>query len=213
MLSKKEKEVKLKIMDLRKVEERLRELKADKVGEVFERTIRLDTPDMDLAQKGVFLRVRSGFKTVITLKEKIENQTVRERKETEFLIEDLDAMKYVLNRLGFTNEMIMEKFRQNWKYLDTVICLDTLPFGDFIEIEGEEDAIFEVINQLGLGQEVLKGTYWDLFEEYKKVNNLAGKNIEFSPAQKEEYEREKKTAVIHEINKLDSFLDKVSSSK
>lgn len=146
-----------------------------------EKTIRFDTPQLDLEKKGVFLRVREGSKKNITLKEKIgENEAVKTRKETEFGIEDIESMRYILERIGFSYIRIFEKFRINMEYKGAILSIDELPFGIYLEIEGEEDDINLITKELGYRDEdKIVGTYWDLFEEYKQENNLEGKDILF----------------------------------
>lgn len=157
-----------------------------KNGAVFlnkskERTIRFDTPQLDLEKKSVFLRVREGSKKVITLKEKIgDNEAVKTRKETEFQIEDIESMRYILERIGFNYVRIFEKFRINMEYKGTTLSFDELPFGIYLEIEGEEKDINLIAEEIGFKDEdKIIGTYWDLFEKYKQENNLEGKDILF----------------------------------
>ena len=97
-----ERELKFKIVDEEKLLEQLLTSGAKILNKSKEKTIRLDTPKGDLERKGVFLRVRSGSKNTITMKEKMgDDKNVRARKETEFEIEDIDQMHYILDKLGF----------------------------------------------------------------------------------------------------------------
>lgn len=146
-----------------------------------EKTIRFDTSQLDLEKKSIFLRVREGSKKVITLKEKIgENEAVKIRKETEFEIEDIESMRYILERIGFNYVRIFEKFRINMEYKSTTVSIDELPFGIYLEIEGDEDDINLITKELGYkDKDKIVGTYWDLFEKYKQENNLEGKDILF----------------------------------
>lgn len=163
-----EKEIKLKIDNIEGVVDTLRRNGAIFIGGALERTIRFDTTAQDYEKQGKFLRVRSGFSNTITLKEKIKssNNNVRERKETEFEIEDIDKMCYILGALGLDYTRTMEKYRQHWKLDNCSITLDELPFGIFMEIEGEESEIYKICDKLGLDKDKkILVTYWELWAE------------------------------------------------
>lgn len=177
-----EKEIKLKIDDVEKVLNTLKQHGAKFEGGALERTIRFDNENKDYEKAGKFFRVRSGFKNTVTLKEKIAggDKNVRARKETEFEVEDIDKMAYIFNVLGLNYSMTMEKYRQHWNYGGCDVTLDELPFGVFMEIEGEENAISEVCKNLGLDEsKKILVTYWELWAE---VSNK--KDIIFEPNHK-----------------------------
>ena len=176
-----EKEIKVKVANYKDLLERLLRDGAFILNKSKEKTFRLYTPNMDLEKRGVFLRVRSGSKNTITMKEKIgEDKNVRSRKETEFEINDVDKMAYIFEKLGFTYIRIMEKYRVNLQYKGAVLSLDEMPFGMFLEIEGTEEQIETITTELGYSaNDKVLGTYWDVFEEYQKENNLTGENIVF----------------------------------
>ena len=74
----------------------------------------------------------------------------------------------------------MEKYRVNLQYKGAVLSLDEMPFGMFLEIEGTEEQIETITTELGYSaNDKVLGTYWDVFEEYQKENNLTGENIVF----------------------------------
>ncbi len=176
-----EKEIKIKVIEYKVLLVKLLKNGAVILNKSKEKTIRLDTPDMDLENRGVFLRVRSGSNNTITMKEKIgEDKNVRSRKETEFEISDVDQMAYILEKLGFTFSRIMEKYRINLQYKGAILSIDDMPFGMYLEIEGTEEQIETITVELGYSaDDKVLGTYWDVFEEYKKENNLTGENIVF----------------------------------
>jgi len=176
-----EKEIKFEIKDLPKLIDCLKKNGAKFLNESKERTIRLDTSDGALEKKGVFLRVRAGSKNTITLKEKVgDDRDVRARKETEFEIKDVDAMAYILERLGFDYLRIMEKYRINLEYKGTKLSIDELSIGFYLEIEGPEKKIEAVAEELGFDlKEKILVTYWDILEEFNKRNKTKRKDIVF----------------------------------
>lgn len=176
-------EVKFKIVDLNSLEEKIKTAGAKELHRnIFQKTIRLDTSNESLKEKGVFLRVRDGEKRVMTVKSKLPgaSENFKERQELEIEVSDVTLAEKMLESLGFTKKWIMEKYRTEYELAGTILALDHLPFGDYLEIEGEKEEIEKVISLLELtDQERLVGAYWDLFDEYKKANNLIGENIVF----------------------------------
>ena len=176
-----EKELKLKIKDLSGLIEYLKKHGAVVLNKSKEKTVRLDTSNKDLEKRGVFLRVRAGSKNTITLKEKIgDDKNIRTRKETEFEIQDIEAMAYILGKLGFDYSRTMEKYRINLKYKNAKLSIDEMPFGFYLEIEGEENRIEAITKELGYNpEEKILVTYWDILEEYNKEHKTNKKDIEF----------------------------------
>lgn len=180
-MTKVEKELKFKVLDFERLLNYLLKNGAEVLSKSKETTIRLDTPDKNLENKGIFLRVRSGSKNTITLKEKKHtDRNLRERKETEFEIEDVNKMAYILRSLGFTYARIMEKFRINFKYKGAVLSLDEMPFGFYIEIEGNEKQIESIARELGYKEEdKIVDTYWELFSRLSAQKKIHRRNITF----------------------------------
>jgi len=176
-----EQEIKVEVENSQQFLSLLIEKKAKKKGEGFQRTIRMDTPDHCLEKQGTFLRVRTGNKNIVTLKKKIKTDgDVFERRELETEVKDPELLADIFTNLGFTKRFIMEKYRIDYEYKNTKISLDELPFGVFVEIEGEPADIKNVGNELNLDlSNKIVVTYWDLFEKYKKKTNLKGENIVF----------------------------------
>lgn len=176
-----EKEIKLKLKDPVKLADFLKKNGAKFLNKSKEVTIRLDTKEGSLEKSGVFLRVRSGSKNTITLKEKVaESKDVRARKETEFEIGDVDSMAYILKRLGFDYSRVMEKYRINLEYKGAKLSIDELSIGLYLEIEGSEDKIEKIAKELGFSaEEKILVTYWDILEEENKKNKENKKDIEF----------------------------------
>ncbi len=176
-----EKEIKLKVKDLSGLIAYLKKNGATFLNKSREKTIRLDTPGGDLEKKGLFLRVRAGSKNTITLKEKIgDDKDVRARKETEFEIQDVEAMAYILKRLGFNSPRVMEKYRINLEYRGVKLSIDELFLGFYLEIEGAEDKIKAVAKELGFNpEEKILVTYWDILEDFNKKNKTEKRDILF----------------------------------
>src|SRR5919106_1411465 len=65
-------------------------------------------------------------------------------------VADADALAAILEALGYRPALVYEKRRETWRAAGAEVVLDELPFGLFVEIEGEEARILEVEKLLGL---------------------------------------------------------------
>ena len=177
-------EIKFQIPDLSILEEKIKAVGGRELHRnIFQQTVRMDTPEESLKKKGIFLRVRDGEKKIMTVKSKLpgSDEKFKERQELEIEISDVAIAEKILIALGFTQKGIMEKYRTEYELEKTILALDHLPFGSYLEIEGDKNSIEKVIKMLGLeNQERLVCTYWHLFNDYKKANNLTGENIVFN---------------------------------
>jgi adenylate cyclase class 2 len=177
-----EKEIKIQISDISELITLLSSLGAEFISREFQRTFLLDTTDSKLKSQGMFLRVRSGVPNTVTLKKKIKQDiNVRERIEYETDVKDVKTMLTIFESLGFTNKRIMEKYRVNFAFNNTVVSVDEMPFGFYAEIEGNESDISEVVKLLKIDPDKkILITYWDIWEDYKNKNNVSGEDIIFS---------------------------------
>jgi adenylate cyclase class 2 len=101
---------------------------------ILEHNERFDVPDGRLRRGGEVLRLRRDRECTLTYKRALSS--AEERSEIEVRIDDLEAARAVLFGLGFVLIFIYDKYRQVLALDDTLIMLDELPFGSFVEIEG-----------------------------------------------------------------------------
>jgi len=96
-----------------------------------------------LDERAAVLRLRKvGPETLLTYKERINfDSDIKHRIEFETHVADVEAMEKIIQRLGFTLSIVYEKHRKTFHFLDVEVVLDELPFGYYMEIEGEVDAI------------------------------------------------------------------------
>ena len=189
----KEIEVKFKVASFQAIRKKLRAAGARLVGQAFERTVRLDTPDNLLERTQRFLRVRTGFKNALTFKQKLPSarRTFKEREEIETEIDDPQQMMAILNRLGLTKQWVMEKRRQKWQLSKAEVVLDRLPFGNFVEIEGNPAAIVKTEKILGLNPfQRITLTYWDLWRQARRPENAKNEHILFENSAKPRRKRD-----------------------
>ena len=164
-----ETEIKLRVENLEEVEERLRRvgamLREERVEEV-DRIFRDVTGDR-LESQLLRLRTSAGKNTLTWKGEPKFRGGVKEREEEQTGVESAEAMIEILRRLGFEVDLEFSKVRNYWELEECVVSLDTLPFGRFIEIEGDETAIERVRRVLGLeAAEEVKLSYPEMARIY-----------------------------------------------
>jgi adenylate cyclase class 2 len=81
---------------------------------------------------------------------KVPDAILKIRPELETGIEDLESLEAILRALGFKPVLCMEKLRAVWVRAELEACLDETPFGCYLELEGEPQAIRTAMEGLGL---------------------------------------------------------------
>lgn len=115
---------------------------------------------------------RVGTRAILTFKERLPGSSpVKQQLEDETTVGDPDAMDAILESLGFNPTMIYEKRRERWQLGETEIVLDELPFGLFMEIEGEESSINDIEKKLAIKR--LKAE----IETYPNLTRQHGTNV------------------------------------
>lgn len=163
-------EAKIKVPDHDAIRQRIRDVGGEHVGDYFETNTFFDTPDGKLRAADEGLRVRklknlfgprgqSGGRTtyIVTFKGPAEKSKLKQREEIETEVTDGDAIKSIVERLGFAPRLVFEKKRQTWKVKNCQVELDEVPMlGTYIEIEGPDAAAVEAVRvELGLANEPL----------------------------------------------------------
>jgi adenylate cyclase class 2 len=103
------------------------------------------------AQSRVLRLRRAGGRALLTYKEKDRTESaVKRQREEETEVADAEALAAILEALGYRPALVYEKRRETWRAAGAEVVLDELPFGLFVEIEGEEAAILAAERLLGL---------------------------------------------------------------
>jgi adenylate cyclase, class 2 len=148
----------------------------------FEYNLRFDNRQGSLQRQHKVLRLRKFDDNRLTYKgpgERLGNAFAR--KEIEFVVGDFDQAQQFLEHLGYHVAAVYEKYRAMYELGLAMITLDELPFGLFVEIEGENPAQIEKLAlQLGLNPVcAIPASYQGLFEQVKTAKNLPVKNLAF----------------------------------
>lgn len=177
-------EAKLLVDDLAAVEARLvAQGAARQHPRVFERNIRYEDAAGSLTPNGIVLRLRQDSRARLTYKgpAALDTPGLQSRFEAEVTVDDFDTMDLILRKLGFRFFMVYEKYRTTYSLEDTEIALDEMPFGQFVEVEGQPDRIERMLEVLGLaGCHRLDKSYAQLFDCVRANLGLSFTDLTFA---------------------------------
>ncbi len=174
-------EVKFFLVDPEPLRRRLEALGARSSGRCFESNLRFDDGSRSLRRRGALLRLRKDRETILTFKDRGPDDTeFKVHRELEVNVSDFDRAMQILQALGFDPVQRYEKWRETYRLEETEFCLDTLPFGEFLEIEGEKDAIRRYAGRLGLRWESrILDNYLAIFSLLKERRGLGFTDVTF----------------------------------
>ncbi len=184
-----ETEVKFHVRNLNRIETRLLELKARLIQpRVHETNLRFDLADGSLRKNKNVLRLRQDNQSRLTFKgPSVEReQGVSSRVEIEFAVDNYESAKQLLEALGYQAIVFYEKFRATYEFNDTHIMLDELPYGTFVEIEGEDvEVIHNTATLLGLNWDaMIKAGYHALYDRVSGKYGLDNSRLSFEELRK-----------------------------
>lgn len=140
-------EVKYQLVFLPKVKKLMDSHGFEFTGKVFERNFVFDTANNDLQASHKTLRLRIltkdlyHLKGLLTTKTRIEGSEFKSHDETQTAVDNPTAILQVLKN-AFEKHLEYQKFRSTYysASLEIEACVDELPFGTFLELEGKTDA-------------------------------------------------------------------------
>jgi len=118
---------------------------------------------LDSLRRVLRLRRVEG-RVILTYKEReTSSAALKRQREDETEVTDGDALASILEALGYKAALVYEKRRATWQVGEAEVVIDELPFGLFVEIEGEEPAIVDAERLLNLvAVEVVHESYPEL---------------------------------------------------
>ena len=163
----------------------------------LEVNLRFDNPNGELTKSGRTLRLRKDTAARLTYKD--NGQTIKgaiSRREIEFVVSDFEAAEQFIEALGYETVFIYEKYRTTYetspKGLKSIkglkglkspmakIMVDELPYGNFVEIEGDLEMLRPIAEELGLDwSKAIPAGYFMLFERLRKTRRLKFRDLTF----------------------------------
>jgi len=176
-------EAKFYVRDLNRIAATLAALRAELLEpRGLETNLRFDLPDHSLRLNHRVLRLRKDTHNVLTYKGPGEIvDGIRARAELEVTVSDFNTAQAILEALGYQVSMMYEKYRTTYQLDDTLIMLDEMPYGNFVEIEGDNNAqIFAGAEKLGLDKTAnCCDSYQTLFDRCRASLGLAFRDLSF----------------------------------
>ena len=176
-------ESKFYVQNLKAIEDRLIALGATcAVPRGFEYNLRFDDAQNSLNRQHKVLRLRKSDDVRLTFKGPAEKRGgALARTEIEIVVNDFDTAQQFIESLGYRVFGVYEKYRAMYSFAGAIVTLDELPYGHFVEIEGEDpEQIRKIAVKLALNPEAaIPSSYQGLFERLKAARDLPVKNLTF----------------------------------
>ena len=175
-------EVKFFLTDIDLKRQQIQELNATLLSSVNETNIRYETEDCGLFKNKSLLRLRQADQVTLTYKSEPPEKTseFKVHREYEVTVDDFEMMKNILVSLGFHQAQIYEKHRESYQLEGATLCLDTMPYGNFLEIEGPGPEIRPIAERLGLNwKKRILMNYLEMFEWIKSELGLSFSDVTF----------------------------------
>lgn len=163
-------ELKVLEIDVKKIEEKLITLGAEKLGDNLQRRYVYDFKPI-VPHKWIRLRT-NGKKTTLTIKEVKDNNSIGGTYEKEIEVSDFNSAHEILAELGYTPKSYQENRRITYKYEDIEIDIDFWPMiPTYMEIEGKSE--IDVLNFFKkLDLENPKTTTYSVDLVYKEIYKI-----------------------------------------
>jgi adenylate cyclase, class 2 len=128
-----------------------------------------DFPDLRLAEKNGWIRVRDeGDKITLTYKQ-VDDLTIHGSKEIGIVVSDFDATCAILETLGLESKSYQETKRETWEFNGAEVTLDSWPWiPPFLEIEAtDKKTVEDVAGKLGFEmKDALHGSSVTAYKHY-----------------------------------------------
>ncbi len=152
------------------------------LGRVFERNHCYDDSRRSLEARKALLRLRKDKAVRLTFKSvpPTADADFKVLRELEVAVDDFDTMAGILEAIGFRRTRVYEKWRETFACQQALLCLDALPMGTFLEIEGPRPAIEDLARRLHLPwQERILANYLEMFDHLRASLGLSFGDLTF----------------------------------
>lgn len=175
-------EVKFHLSDAALIKRRLLDAGAVPGPKRFETNLCFENQGHQLARNDQLLRLRQDNTCRLTFKQKpIRNDTeCKVYRELEVEVSDHDTTAAILNALGYHGVQRYEKWRQTFTWENVELCIDNMPYGDFLEIEGAAQDIQGAAQKLCLSWDKrILANYLAIFELLRQACALPFDDLTF----------------------------------
>lgn len=175
-------EVKFLVENPGTLRRRLTAIGARTQGRVFETNYRYDDTNGTFLERRMLVRLRRDRRALLTVKlphQETDGQ-FKIHRELEVEVSDPAVMDRILSELGFRRVQTYEKWRETLLLEDTALCIDEMPFGTFLEIEGPKTSIRNLAGRLNYkwGRRIL-ANYLEIFDAVREGVGIEAKDPTF----------------------------------
>lgn len=182
-MTNKEIEVKFYLHDIDAVRRRITDAGGMFRQRESETNIRLDTGRSALLDAGALLRLRkTDTRCLLTYKEQTapDGSGCKVYEEWEVTVSDFEKTTAILSRIGYRPVQRYEKIRETYAMGEAEICIDAMPYGNFLEIEASPAVIRDTAEKLGFRwEDRILGNYLGIFETLRKRYGLDFNDVTF----------------------------------
>lgn len=183
-------EVKFYLPDPAEVRGRILSLAPIRRGRLHEINVRFDQPGRRLQNESILLRLRKDDRIRLTLKipPSRPDSRFKVHRELETEVGSFEVMSRILEGLGYRREQVYEKRRETFRVGQCQLCLDQMPYGDFLEIEGPAAQIRPTAQRLGFewNRRILSN-YLEIFEAIRHSLQLPFRDLTFDNFRNRQY--------------------------
>jgi adenylate cyclase class 2 len=175
-------EVKFYLPDLFRIRERVLSLAPIRRCRQHEINVRFDDAADRLRHRSALLRLRRDDRIRLTFKSPPPqpDDQFKVHRELETEIGNFEVMTQILTALGYRQKQIYEKWRETFVLGRCHLCLDQMPYGDFLEIEGPAEEIRPTAERLGLEwKNRIVSNYLEIFEAIRQSLGLSFQDLTF----------------------------------
>lgn len=193
-------EVKFHLPEPDRLRQRLIAAGATSSGRVFEKNIRFEDRLKSLETRGMLLRLRTDNRVRLTFKSTPSDPDpqFKVHREWEVVVDNFQTCQEILQGLGFHPEQVYEKWRETLLVDSTKCLIDTMPYGVFLEIEGEKQHIRAVAGGLGLKwQERILLNYLEIFSVLQQQQGFKFNDVTFQNFKMVRMDIEKYLHLLH----------------
>ncbi|MBI4483800.1 MAG: class IV adenylate cyclase [Acidobacteria bacterium] len=173
-------EIKLRVHDLEEVRRKLAGADARRQKDrYFEDNWLYDYESKQLRGRGCIVRLRkAGDEAQLTFKGPAQkDDRLKVREELESSISDAEVVRKILGELGLRPVFRYQKYREVFVLPGLAapleIMVDETPIGNYLELEGERNAVISGAKRLGFSEsDFIKSTYLSLYADYCQQQKL-----------------------------------------
>ena len=167
-------EIELKFLLTTPISNFIDRLNVIKPNRLYQKTVMFDNDGGLMKETNGRVRLRqNGDKTTLSYKLPLPSETVKREIEWETNIDSWQVGEEILKAMGFHQTTSYEKYRTSFDYNGSKIEIDEYPFATFVEIEGGENDIKKIAEDIGFDlSKVLIKSCDTLFTEWRAERGL-----------------------------------------